>query len=87
MPRYLILGAGAVGGALGGRLALVGRETVLVARGDHLAALRARGLRLRTPDEDVTQSVPVISGPDEIKLDVDDILILATKTQQATRRW
>ena len=45
MPRYLILGAGAVGGALGGRLALVGRETVLVARGDHLAALRERGLR------------------------------------------
>jgi 2-dehydropantoate 2-reductase len=83
MPRYLILGAGAVGGALGGRLALVGRETVLVARGDHLAALRKRGLRLRTPDEDVTQSVPVISGPNEIKLDVDDILILATKTQQA----
>jgi 2-dehydropantoate 2-reductase len=83
MPRYLILGAGAVGGALGGRLALVGRETVLVARGDHLVALRERGLRLRTPDEDVTQFVPAIGGPEEIKLDIDDILILATKTQQA----
>lgn len=87
MPRYLILGAGAVGGALGGRLALVGRETVLVARGDHLAALRDRGLRLRTPDEDVIQSLPVISGPHELKLNVDDILILATKRSRQTRRW
>ena len=58
-------------------------DVVLVARGDHLAALRERGLRLRTPDEDVTQSVPAIGGPEEIELDVDDVLILATKTQQA----
>ena len=58
MPRYIILGAGAVGGALGGRLGLAGRDVVLVARGDHLAALRERGLRLRTPDEDVTHVTP-----------------------------
>jgi ketopantoate reductase len=50
MPRY-ILGAGAVGGALGGRLGLIGRDVVLVARGDHLAALRERGLRLRMRQE------------------------------------
>jgi 2-dehydropantoate 2-reductase len=83
MPRYVILGAGAVGGALGGRLGLAGRDVVLAARGDHLAALREHGLRLRTPDEDVTQSVLAIAGPDEIELSGDDILILATKTQQA----
>ena len=83
MPRYIILGAGAVGGALGGRLGLAGCSAVLVARGEHLAALRERGLRLRTPDEDVTQSVPAIGGPEEIELDVDDVFILATKTHQA----
>ena len=83
MPRYIILGAGAVGGALGGRLALAGREVVLVARGDHLAVLRERGLRLRTPDEDVTQPLQAVGSPEEIELDVEDILILATKTQQA----
>jgi 2-dehydropantoate 2-reductase len=83
MPRYIIVGAGAVGGALGGRLGLAGSGVVLVARGEHLAALRDRGLRLRTPDEDVTQSVPAIGGPEEIELDVDDVIILATKTQQA----
>jgi 2-dehydropantoate 2-reductase len=83
MPRYIILGAGAVGGALGGRLRLAGCSVVLVARGAHLAALQERGLRLRTPDEDVTQATSAIGGPEEIALDVDDILILATKTQQA----
>ena len=49
-----IIGAGAIGGAIGGRLALAGRDVVLVARGEHLAALQSTGLRLRTPDEDVT---------------------------------
>lgn len=83
MPRYIILGAGAVGGAIGGRLALAGRSVVLVARGDHLAALRDGGLRLRTPDEDRTVRPPAIGGPEDIELDINDILILATKTQQA----
>jgi len=83
MPRYIILGAGAVGGALGGRLVLAGRDVVLVARGNHLAALREHGLRLRTPDEDVTHPVLGIGGPEEIELNGDDILILATKTHQA----
>jgi 2-dehydropantoate 2-reductase len=90
MPRYIILGAGAVGGALGGRLALAGREVVLVARGDHLSALRERGLRLRTPDEDITQRLPAVGSPEEIGLNAEDILILATKTQQANEvlaRW
>jgi 2-dehydropantoate 2-reductase len=90
MPRYIILGAGAVGGAIGGRLGLAGHSVVLVARGDHLAALREHGLRLRTPDEDATQRLLAIGGPEEIQLEVDDILILATKSHQANEvlvRW
>ncbi len=83
MTRYIIIGAGAVGGAIGGRLALAGRSVVLVARGDHLRALREVGLRLRTPDEDVVQQVPAVAEPDQVRLTGDDILILATKTQQA----
>ena len=90
MPRYIILGAGAVGGTLGGRLALAGQVVVLVARGGHLVALRERGLRLRTPDEDVTQQLTAIGGPEEVELDVDDVLILASKVHQANdmlRSW
>ena len=44
--RYIIVGAGGVGGTIGARLFQSGHEVVLVARGDHLDALQAGGLRL-----------------------------------------
>jgi 2-dehydropantoate 2-reductase len=38
---------------------------------------------MRTPDEDLTLPVPVVAGPGELALQADDVLVLATKTQQA----
>lgn len=91
MPkRYVIIGAGAIGGSIGGRLHQAGRDVVLVARGEHLAALQRDGLRLRTPDEDVRLPVTAVGGPDDVTLTEDDVLVLATKTQQvdaALRTW
>ncbi len=83
MSRYVIIGAGAIGGALGGRLTHAGRQSVLVARGDHLRAMRSAGLRLRTPDEDVKIPVSAVPGPDDLELAPDDVLVVATKTHQA----
>lgn len=89
--RYIIIGAGAVGGTVGGRLAEAGREVVLVARGAHAAALRADGLRLRVPQGELSYRLPVVSGPDELgTLRADDVLVLAVKTQDgeaALRAW
>ncbi|MFG2786419.1 ketopantoate reductase family protein [Streptomyces sp. NPDC048419] len=80
--RYIIIGAGAVGGAIGGRLAGAGHEVVLVARGAHLAALRDGGLRLKVPDGEYTHRLPAVEGPDELgELRADDVLVLAVKTQ------
>ncbi len=45
-----IVGAGAIGGLLGVRLALAGRQVSVLARGDNLAAIRADGLKLIEPD-------------------------------------
>jgi len=42
-----IVGAGAIGSVLGARLAAAGHEVCLVARGEHLAAIRARGLAVK----------------------------------------
>lgn len=84
MTRYIVVGAGAVGGTLGGKLAQQGIETVLVARGEHGRALTESGLRLRTPDEDVTLAVAAATGPGEVRLRADDVLVIATKTHQAT---
>jgi 2-dehydropantoate 2-reductase len=81
--RYIIIGAGAIGGVLGGRLAEGGCEVVLVARGGHLAALRDSGLRLTTPSGTRTLRLPCAAGPEEVALRPDDVLVLAVKTQDS----
>lgn len=79
--RYVVIGAGAVGGTVGGRLHQAGRSVVLVARGAHLERLRADGLHLVTPDGDARLDVPAVAGPDELTLTPDDVLVIATKSQ------
>jgi 2-dehydropantoate 2-reductase len=81
--RYIVIGAGAIGGTIGGRLAASGHEVVLVARGAHLDALRAKGLTLATPDGTSTLDIPGVASPAELDLREDDVLLLATKTQDA----
>ncbi|WP_284574984.1 2-dehydropantoate 2-reductase N-terminal domain-containing protein [Streptomyces sp. 2P-4] len=82
--RYIIIGAGAIGATIGGRLAEAGSEVVLVARGAHAAALAADGLRLTTADGPRVHRLPVVTGPAELGgLRPDDVLLLAVKTQDA----
>ena len=76
--RFAILGSGAVGGYYGARLARAGHDVTFIARGAHLAAIRERGLEVRSPmlgdfvvhapaEEDTTRVGPV------------DVVILAVK--------
>ncbi|WP_037671632.1 ketopantoate reductase family protein [Streptomyces griseus] len=82
--RYIIIGAGAVGGTIGGRLAGSGHEVVLVARGAHHAALREGGLRLKAPEGEFTYRLPTVDGPGPLgELRADDVLVLAVKTQDS----
>ena len=82
MSRYVIIGAGAIGGGIGARLVQAGLSTVLVARGEHLTALQQNGIRLRTPNEDVTLPVTAVASIGEVTLRTDDVLVVSTKTQQ-----
>jgi 2-dehydropantoate 2-reductase len=79
--RYIIIGAGAIGGTIGARLLQGGHEVVLVARGTHLDALRDGGLRFATPDGMVTLPVTAVGGPGELPLRAGDVLVLGVKTQ------
>jgi 2-dehydropantoate 2-reductase len=80
--RFVVYGAGAIGGVVGGRLAQSGHEVVLIARGDHHDAIRDHGLRLVTPDaEPLTLSIPVVSHPAGIDFRDDDVVLLAMKSQ------
>ncbi|MFD3517522.1 ketopantoate reductase family protein [Streptomyces sp. NPDC058657] len=81
--RYIIIGAGAVGGVIGGRLAESGHDVVLVARGTHLAALRDTGLRLTTAEGTRTLRIPCAAGPKDVDLRPGDVLVLAVKTQDS----
>jgi 2-dehydropantoate 2-reductase len=78
--RFIVFGAGAVGGVVGGRLAQHGYDVVLIARGAHYDALRAHGLRLQSPDDDVTIDVPVARGVDEVRFGPDHVVLLAVKS-------
>lgn len=79
--RYVVLGAGAVGGTIGGRLADAGHEVVLLARGAHATAMGDHGLRLAMPDRVVEAKVPVASAAEALALTEADVLVVATKTQ------
>jgi 2-dehydropantoate 2-reductase len=83
--RVVVLGAGGIGGVIGGRLHQHGHEVVLIARGAHLEAMRSSGLRLEDPDETVTLSVVVVGSPAEVAFRHDDVVLLATKTQDAAQ--
>jgi 2-dehydropantoate 2-reductase len=79
--RFVVLGAGAIGGVLGGRLSQHGHDVLLIARGAHYEAIRDRGLRIESPDEVVTLTIPVVDDIAKISWTSDDVLLLATKTQ------
>ena len=56
--RIAVFGAGAIGGLLAVRLHQAGAQVSVIARGPHLAAMRARGLTLKSGGETVTVQVP-----------------------------
>src|SRR5688572_28001184 len=76
--RFVVLGAGAIGGSVGALLARARIDVAFIARGPHGDAIRERGLRLDTPDETFVVHVPVNPAWRD-----DDDVLLAVKTQDA----
>ena len=80
--RICVIGAGAIGGFVGARLAFAGHEVTLMARGAHLRAIRERGLTLI--EADGTQHVAhVAHATDDLATaGVQDLIIVALKAHQ-----
>lgn len=76
--RFAIIGAGAVGGYFGARLVRAGHEVTFLARGSHLAAIRQRGLEVRSPSGDFT--VQARAEADPAQVGPVDVVMLAVKT-------
>lgn len=81
VTRYVIIGAGAVGGTIGGRLAQAGHDVALVARGAHLAALQETGLDLRTPMGSWVVRAPAVGSVADVAWGEGDVAVLAVKGQ------
>ena len=82
--RVAVMGAGSIGSYFGGTLARAGNQVTLIARGDHLAAIKADGLRIQTDSELLT--IPcgdaLEATDDPSAVGHVDLLLLTVKTYQ-----
>ena len=77
--RAAVLGAGALGGFVGGLLARAGGDVTLLARGPHLAAIQRQGLQVQSPEVgDFT--VRVAATDDPAQVGPVDLLVLGVKS-------
>jgi 2-dehydropantoate 2-reductase len=80
--KIAIYGAGAIGGYLGAQLASAGADVSLIARGAHLAAMKANGLKLLINDEERVTHPRCTDNPAE--LGVQDYVIITLKAHSIT---
>ena len=86
--RIAILGSGAVGGYYGAKLARSGHDVTFIARGAHLAAIRERGLEIRSPmlgaDTTVLTLQNGVDSSDEVAAIAGEARVLGGTTYIAT---
>jgi 2-dehydropantoate 2-reductase len=80
--KYVVYGAGAIGGVVGARLFESGSDVTLIARGPHLAAIQRAGLRIESPLGADALPVPAVGHPGEIGWDAERVVLLAVKSHQ-----
>ena len=79
--RIAIFGAGGIGGYLGGRLSQAGEEVVLIARGEHLQAIKEHGLRVDSIKGDFV-ATPALATDNPTEAEPVDAVILGVKAWQ-----
>ena len=76
--KVAVMGAGSIGGYFGGMLARGGHDVTLIARGEHLHAIRANGLLMQTQAGNFTVPCAATDQPSEVG--PVDLALLTTKT-------
>lgn len=79
--RFVVYGAGGIGGVLGARLFEHGHDVVLIARGAHGDTMRRHGLRVESPGGRVTVPVSGVTHPGDVDWRDGDAVLLAMKSQ------
>lgn len=80
--KIAIIGAGAIGGYVGVKLALAGEDVTFIVRGENLRAIRERGMRLIMEDGTEQVAAGVRATDDYAEAGPQDLVILATKAHQ-----
>ena len=75
--KICIYGAGAIGGLMGAKLARAGQDVTVIARGPHLAAIKARGLKLYSEGEEILVYPRAVEDPKDAG--AQDYVIVAVK--------
>jgi len=76
--RIAVMGAGGLGGCLGGLLARSGNDVILIARGAHLDAIRRNGLRIKRRAEEFMVEVDATDEPSQVG--TVDLVLFTVKT-------
>ncbi len=79
--RIAVFGTGGAGGYFGARLAAAGEDVAFIARGAHLAAMRAHGLRVESPRGDL-HLVPVRASERAADVGPVDFVVCGVKAWQ-----
>lgn len=80
--KIAVVGAGAIGGYLGARLARAGETVTFIARGRNLAALREQGMKLMLEDGSEESAPDVRAFEDPAEAGVQDVILLTVKAHQ-----
>jgi 2-dehydropantoate 2-reductase len=80
--KICIVGAGAIGGYLGARLALAGEQVTLIARGAHLDAIQRQGLALESADGSREIARPALATSSMAAAGTQDVVVAAVKAHQ-----
>lgn len=81
--KIAIMGSGGVGGYFGAKLALAGNDVTFIARGAHLDAIRANGLRVTTDTAEMTVN-PAKVTDDPATIGPVDVVLFTTKLYDTT---
>jgi 2-dehydropantoate 2-reductase len=79
--HFVVFGAGAIGGVVGGRLHQAGHRVSLIARGAHGEAIRQHGLTLTDPAGSSVLEIKAFGSPSQLQWEGDEVVLLAMKGQ------
>jgi 2-dehydropantoate 2-reductase len=81
--RYVVYGAGAIGGLTGALLSVAGHDVMLIARGAHAEAISRHGLIVETAEGTRRVAVPVVTDPADAAIGDGDVVLLTMKSHDA----